>query len=251
MAVRVLRTFKAILTEAQRLGTIAFNPAASVKLKRAARTQTRMIVPTPTQLSTLIRAASTGCSISAPAVLSVLVFTGVRASELRGLAWSDIDFVAQHIRISRRADEREILEPPKSRAGNRAIPVSTFTLNALKAWKLLCPKSTNDLVFPSTCGSVMSYARMREIVDQVARAAGLCDVVGEDRPAKARFGLHAFRHAAASLWIEQGENPKRIQSMMGHSSIQVTFDTYGHLFQDASRDAATADAMTRAVLAAT
>jgi integrase len=42
--------------------------------------------------------------------------------------------------------------------------------------------------------------------------------------------LHALRHAAASLFIEQGFTPKRVQALMGHSSIQVTFDTYGHLF---------------------
>jgi integrase len=45
-----------------------------------------------------------------------------------------------------------------------------------------------------------------------------------------KYGLHALRHACASLWIEQGHNPKQIQTPMGHSSIKVTFDTYGHLF---------------------
>lgn len=53
-----------------------------------------------------------------------------------------------------------------------------------------------------------------------------------------RYTLHDFRHAAASLWIEQRVNPKRVQKWMGHSSIQVTFDTYGHLFDQADQDAA-------------
>ncbi|MEA2908841.1 MAG: integrase, partial [Bradyrhizobium sp.] len=51
-----------------------------------------------------------------------------------------------------------------------------------------------------------------------------------------RYGLHALRHACASLWIEQGHNPKQIQKLMGHSSIKVTFDTYGRLFADAEAD---------------
>ena len=42
--------------------------------------------------------------------------------------------------------------------------------------------------------------------------------------------MHSFRHAAASLFIEQGFSPKRVQVLMGHSTIQTTFDTYGHLF---------------------
>jgi integrase len=44
--------------------------------------------------------------------------------------------------------------------------------------------------------------------------------------------LHALRHACATLRIEQGHNPKQIQTLTGHSSIKVTFDTYGHLFAD-------------------
>ena len=46
-----------------------------------------------------------------------------------------------------------------------------------------------------------------------------------------------MRHACASLWIEEGLNAKRIQALMGHSSIQVTFDTYGHLFPGRGKDA--------------
>jgi len=48
-----------------------------------------------------------------------------------------------------------------------------------------------------------------------------------DRP---KYGMHSLRHAAASLFIEQGFSPKRVQVLMGHSAIQMTFDTYGHLF---------------------
>ena len=61
--------------------------------------------------------------------------------------------------------------------------------------------------------------------------------------------MHAFRHAAASLWIEQGLNPKRIQALMGHSSIQVTFDTYGHLFDSTDQDAREAAAIESALFA--
>jgi integrase len=54
-----------------------------------------------------------------------------------------------------------------------------------------------------------------------------------------KYRLHSLRHAAASLFIEQGFTPKRVQALMGHSSIQVTFDTYGHLFpsQDSDQEA--------------
>jgi integrase len=63
----------------------------------------------------------------------------------------------------------------------------------------------------------------------------------------AKYTAHIFRHAAASLWIEQGMNPKRVQALVGHGSIQVTFDTYGHLFEWAERDADDANAIERAI----
>ncbi|MDB5632324.1 MAG: hypothetical protein JWR49_1179, partial [Tardiphaga sp.] len=51
-----------------------------------------------------------------------------------------------------------------------------------------------------------------------------------------KYGMHSLRHACASLWIESGYNPKQIQKLMGHSSIKVTFDVYGHLFADDEAD---------------
>jgi integrase len=51
-----------------------------------------------------------------------------------------------------------------------------------------------------------------------------------------KHGMHALRHACASLWIENGMNPKRIQKLMGHSSIQMTFDIYGTWFRDDEAD---------------
>jgi integrase len=51
-----------------------------------------------------------------------------------------------------------------------------------------------------------------------------------------KYGLHAMRHACASLLIAQGWQPKRLQAFMGHASIKLTYDVYGHLFTDAEGD---------------
>jgi integrase len=55
----------------------------------------------------------------------------------------------------------------------------------------------------------------------------------DDRP---RYTFHTLRLVAASHFIEQGWTPKKIQTVMGHSSIQVTFDTYGHVWEDTEGD---------------
>jgi site-specific recombinase XerD len=66
-------------------------------------------------------------------------------------------------------------------------------------------------------------------------AAGVTFDTGETDEAgkpilNAKYGLHALRHAAASLFIEQGMKPKRVQEIMGHSTISMTLDTYTHLY---------------------
>jgi integrase len=53
---------------------------------------------------------------------------------------------------------------------------------------------------------------------------------------RVKYGMHALRRAAASLFIEQGFMPKRLQAIMGHSTIQLTFDCYGHLFPSPEAD---------------
>ena len=71
-----------------------------------------------------------------------------------------------------------------------------------------------------------------------------------DGSGKPKFGIHALRHAAASLFIEQGWNPKKIQTLLGHASINMTIDVYGHLFEDIDGDAALFEKLERDLLAA-
>ena len=74
-----------------------------------------------------------------------------------------------------------------------------------------------------------------QIACGITEDGGRKDKEGNPIP-KGKYGLHALRHAAASLFIEQGWTPKRIQTVLGHASIQMTFDLYGHLFKDADDD---------------
>lgn len=79
------------------------------------------------------------------------------------------------------------------------------------------------------------------------RVAG--SVLAQDE-AKPRFSLHAMRHAAASLFIEQGWPPKKIQTMLGHSLITMTYDVYGQCFDDPAKDVDPMDEMEQGLPAA-
>lgn len=102
-----------------------------------------------------------------------------------------------------------------------------MVLNSLREWKLA---STGELVF-SDQGKVISHGNV---------LYRFWEPLQKEALGEARYGLHAMRHAAASLWIERGLNPKVIQYRMGHATIQMTFDTYGHLFHSEDTDQETA-----------
>ena len=154
------------------------------------------------------------------------IFTGLRASELRGLRWSDVDLDRAELTVRQRADRWGAIGSPKSASGRRTVPLAPMAVSTLREWQLACPKTPADLVFPNTKGNVNSLPNMhRRGLGAVQEAAGLTD-----DPTHPKYGLHSLRHAVASLFIEQGFSPKRVQALMGHSTIQTTFDTYGHLF---------------------
>ncbi len=240
MALRVMRSLTAIIAEAQRRGHVAQNVATGVKVSRQKRDKPKVTIPTKAHLKALLSAARTVPEPMALPMASLAVFAGLRASELRGLAWAAIDLKGATVTVSQRADAAGTIGPPKSAAGYRTIPLPPSLVTALKAWKLACPPTAGDLVFPSVGrhgagGKVMPYPYLaKNIIGPVLTAAGL---------ATQSYTPHDLRHAAASLWIERRVAPKRVQNWMGHSSIQVTFDTYGHLFEQADQDAAVASAI--------
>jgi integrase len=173
------------------------------------------------------------------AMLFVLIFCGLRGSELRALCWADIDFKKGIISISKRADRWGIIAQPKSDAGTRDIVCNKTTAKALKEWKLRCPQSDLGLVFPTSKGTVQNHANLMNRYLRLAQIeAGVIEKkITKDKKGKqtiktvAKYGMHALRHFCASVWIEADFSPKRVQTMMGHASIQLTFDTYGYLFE--------------------
>ncbi len=111
-----------------------------------------------------------------------------------------------------------------------------MALTTLRAWKLACPPTLLRLVFPTENGSIHGTENIhKQCWRPLLRVLGLVAVVeGREEP---KYRLHDLRHAAASLFIEDGWTPKKVQVVLGHSSIQVTFDTYGHLFKSSEDDA--------------
>ena len=232
MAKKVLTSLKGLLKEAQRRGEVAQNVAAPVSVRMAKRDKRRLEVgvdvPSPEEIRQIIAKAKGRWR---PLIVTA-IFTGLRSSELRGLTWEHVDFDAKMIRVRQRADRWHDLGSLKSHAGDRDVPLPPMVVNVLKEWRLACPKGDLDLVFPTGAGKVEAHSNIyRRGLGATLEA---CELPGKD--GRQKYGLHALRHFYASWLIGQGFKPKRVQQLLGHSSIQMTFDVYGHLFPSEEDD---------------
>jgi integrase len=148
---KVLGSLKAILKHARAIDLMAHNPTESIKIESKARAKRQLEIgvdiPTRDEIAGIVAAAS---GIARPLVL-LAVFAGLRASEIRGLRWQDVDFTRGTVTVRQRADRYREIGNPKSKKSQRMIPVPPTVINALREWRLqrLEPKSDPDLVHPS------------------------------------------------------------------------------------------------------
>jgi integrase len=258
MIKRVLVSLGALLGDAMERGLVARNLVKDLRSRRAGgierraerRAKTRLKIgvdiPTRGEIKAVLSATTDGY---ARALLTVAVFAGLRASELRGLRWSDIDFKAGELHVSQRADRYAAIGRPKTEAGERTIPLPARIVHLLKEWRLQCPKGSLGLVFPNRAADIADHGNIiariwlptqvaAGVTSPVTSADGTPMRDAEGRPVlDAKYpGLHALRHFNASWLINRKADggcelpPKTVQTRLGHSSITVTLDTYGHMF---------------------
>lgn len=242
MSRKVLVSLKSLLKEAVEREWIAASPAADVSLKRQKRHEKRPEIPTKEEIRLFLENAPDRYR----ALITTAIFTGMRISELRGLTWGNVDFERRIITVSARANRQNEIGSPKSCAGMRDIPMTPMVAAALSEWRPDCPAGVLNLVFPNGAGNVESYGNLlQRMFYPLQKRAGLVDDDG--RP---KYGFHALRHAAASMMIEQQWPPKKVQVILGHSSITMTFDVYGHLFTRAEDDLELFDKLEQDLMAA-
>jgi len=135
--------------------------------------------------------------------------------------------------------EEGVIEP-KSRASRRAVPLLAVLRGYLEEELRRTGRRGEELVF----GRTVAQAFYASTVDGRAKRAWaaandregeVADAAGREPNLLRSITLHECRHTFASLLIDAGANPKAVQTFMGHSKIQTTFDVYGHLLPG-SRD---------------
>jgi integrase len=267
MIKRVRSDLGALLADAQESGLVARNVVREMRSRRR-RGQERQAerrakpklkigidIPTPAEIKAVVGALSGSWR---PLILTV-IFTGLRASEIRGLRWTNVDLSKRELHVRERADEYNQLGRPKSGSGERTVPLTPMVVSALREWKLKCPKGRLGLVFPTPRGHVQGLTILirRGLMPPQIEAGVTTTVAGAHGVPiqRAKYsGMHALRHFYASWCINRKADgglelpPKVVQERLGHSTIAMTLDVYGHLFprHDDSEELAAAE---RALLA--
>jgi integrase len=244
---KIRSSLGSLIGDAQERGLVARNVVRELRSgrrrggeRRADRRQRGKLkigldIPTPREISSFLAALQGRWR---PLLLTA-VFSGLRASELRGLQWSDVDLQRNELHVRQRADRYNKIGKPKSEAGERTVPLIPLVANALRELKLA--SKTKDLVFPNTKGTIDTLANIVAfgLKPAMIRAGVTVPVIGKDGRLvlRAKYtGLHSLRHFFASFCINRKEDggldlpPKVVQERLGHSTIAMTLDVYGHLF---------------------
>jgi integrase len=265
---KVMTSLGSIVTDAMERGLATRNPVrerrrrSNATKRHTKRLEAGVDIPTPAEIRRLHEVAS---DTYGRALFLTAALSGLRLSELRGLAWKDVDLAASTVTVRQRADAWGTLGSPKAAASRRTIPAPPSVVKVLKEWKLACPRRDTgrtdaagnpiralDLVFPGEAGEVQKQDRLREPWHALQLAAGLSVPRERTRGAHkgepvrdkdgnqvtwAKYpGFHALRHFYASWCIAPQKDggcallPKAVQTRMGHATLSMTMDLYGHLF---------------------
>ena len=165
MVRRVTTSLGSLLAEAHERGLAAHNAVRDMSKRRPrgkdgkrhkAKLEVGVHIPSPVEVRAILEAAKGRWR----PLLVTAIFSGMRASELRGLRWSDVDLSSGRLHVRQRADAYHVIGMPKSTAGQRSIPIPPIVVNTLREWKLKCPAGDLDLVFPTGAGNVESHANI-------------------------------------------------------------------------------------------
>ncbi len=202
-------------------GIVAIDPTDGLELPQKPSRQ--RVPPSPADAARLLAAVP---DADRP-VWATAMLAGLRRGEILALDWSNINLSAGVLRVERSYDPTSGLYLlPKSKHGIRTVPVTAALAPYLREHALRSGRR-DGLVFGDSATRPLDSRRLQERADDAWRSAGLT-----------RATLHACRHLYASMSIAAGVNAHALCRYMGHSSIAVTFDLYGHLFPGNEAEAA-------------
>ncbi len=235
--VRHIRTvLRRALHVANRYRYIPYNPATLVELPKPERPEIKPL--TEDQARQLLDAAK-GSRIEA--LLVVALRLGLRRGELLGLQWSDVDLDGRTLNVVRaiqRIPGQPLTAAPlKTRGSRRNIALPDEVVRTLRAHRVRQAEqrlaagaewSDQGLTFPNTVGKPQEPRKIDAIFKRLLKTAKL--------PGSIRF--HDLRHTCATLLLEKDADLYEVSRLLGHSTIGITANVYGHITEGMKRELA-------------
>jgi integrase len=218
-----LRPLQAIYRRARAREGVPVNPTRDLELPVPERREVEIV--TPSSAATLLAVLPNPDR----AIWATALYAGLRSGELRALRWEAVDVAKRIIEVRESWDPKEGSIEPKTRRSRRRVPVPSILRELLIAQRARSEPSTESaLVFGVDDKTPFQPERLYRNADSVWHHAGI----------RERLRLHQARHTYASFMIAAGINAKALSSFMGHASITVTFDLYGHLMPGSEAEGA-------------
>lgn len=217
-----IKPLQAIYRRARAREGLAVNPTRDLELPAPNAKEVEIVAPdVAAQLLEVLPAEDR-------ALWATALYAGLRYGELRALRWSAVDLAGGSIRVTESWDPKDGAIAPKTKNSQRTTPLPGLLRDYLMEHRIGAGEPPVDaLVFGDNNGKPFQAATIYRRADRAWEAQAL-----------GRLRLHQARHTYASFMIAAGVNAKALSSFMGHSSIKVTFDLYGHLMPGTEAEAA-------------
>ena len=200
---------------------VAVNPTIGLSLPAVRLGRVR--IASPAEAEQLLAALA----MRDRALWATALYAGLRRGELMALRWCDVDLDRGVLKVAQAWDPKERrMVAPKSAAGSRRVPIAAALRAYLAPLSVARATDTERLVFGDG-GMPFSATTLYERALRAWKRVGV-------RP----ICLHDCRHTFASLMIAAGVNAKALSTFMGHATISITLDRYGHLMPGAEDEAA-------------
>jgi integrase len=213
---------RAIYRRAHRRGEVPQNPTLKLALPAVRGRRDRIAAPTE------VRALLGALPAAERAIFATALYAGLRLGELQALDWVNVSFRENLIHVERSWDRNTGFVAPKSHSGNRCVPITPTLRRELLNHRLQQRNGGRGFVFPNKDGKKPFNPSTVTLHARAAwEAAGVTPI-----------GLHECRHSYAAFMIAAGVNTKALSTYMGHASITITLDRYGHLLPGTETHAA-------------
>ncbi len=228
------RILSQALKQAVRWRMLAINPAEAVTPPKPEETEIEIL--NNDELARLLQRAR--ATRYYPAIL-LAATTGMRRGEVLAVRWRDIDLDGAVLTVNQSVEETKAglrVKSPKTKRSRRNITLPILTVQALRQhrvcqleerMKLGLGRDHDGLVFTDLEGGLV---RPRNLTKEFGRIVKLADL--------GKVTFHGLRHTHITTLLGDGVNPKVVSERVGHASVAITLQIYGHVLPSMQADAA-------------